>query len=62
MTGLAWILLGASGLVRDVLHVQGAAIATCRAEIVFADCWRTASVPHRRRPTLSLLWLIAKVS
>jgi len=30
-TGFLWVLLGASGLVREVVHVQGAAVAWCHA-------------------------------
>jgi len=55
MAGLAWVLLGTSGFVREVVHVQGASITACRAGSMLADCWLTASVPHPRHPTLSLV-------
>jgi len=31
MAGLLLVLLGASGLVREVVHVKGAAVASCHA-------------------------------
>jgi len=31
MAGLPWVFLGASGLVREVVHMQGAAVDSCNA-------------------------------